>query len=442
MISQNIVLQNIDPLDINKHIDKHSKIQKQKMYKSIKYGIIELIKYIKNNKLILFGKSALEIYNGGKLSIPIYCISDDIEKNKEHKVLFQKVKYKYNILFKIDIVKPIHSTFFKMNLLDVFRIYNTSIIKNCDIMKHNNFFIVKPIISLINNLFHYSTPIHNNNKWIESFDDYYKYISSIKINNVSQKSLESSYLNKNIINLHESIDKLLNDDGYYNSEYILISGFKSLNKILKTNYKCYSCDFLICENRLENELIKLKNIFNKDNKKVLNNIVNNFKETDINHDIYDNSKPISDKLNNSDKSDKSDNSDKSDKSDKSDNNIYTFFNSDGLSLKIFNNKVFNYFSKVCKIYYKNINIITFYFVREAYSFNTKLKTSNFHTTALILLYKYLITNNKYYLIISEILLSKSKNIDLLENNNFKSFQNIYIKDCVSDLLIGKNKIFF
>jgi hypothetical protein len=80
-------------------------------------------------------------------------------------------------------------------------------------------------------------------------------------------------------------------------------------------------------------------------------------------------------------------------------------------------------------------------MKEAYSINTKLNTSNLHTTTLMLLYKFLLTDNTYYLKLAKLLLYKSKNKDLLINNEFQCFQNTFVKNCLSDILIERNKIF-
>ena len=372
---------------------KNLNLQNDKMKKSIKNGINDIIKYIKKEKILLFGKSALEIYNNKKLTIPIYCIVPNMNDNKNIKKIFEKIKQNYNILYKINIIYVINSTFYKLNLIDTLIIYNSSIIKKDYILTKNNFKIVSPLLSIINVLFHYSTPIRNNYKWLSSFDNYFNYISSIKFNE-KNKIIDKDFIDDNILQNYTITNNILLKNKFFESKYLLTTGVKALNTILKTNYND-NIDIIICEDRIENEINNIKNIIN-------------------------NIKSINSKIN-------------SDKKEKKNNNL--------INIKIYKNNIFYYFSTIYKIYYNNIHIITFYCMKEAYSINTKLNISNLHTTCMILLYKFLLCDNTYYLKLAKLLLFKSKNKDLFENNEFQCFQNTFVKNCLSDILNERNKLF-
>lgn len=381
--------------NIDEYIEKQQSIQDNKMNKSIQNGVKDLINYIKKEKILLFGKSALEIYNNKKLSIPIYCIIPDSKNNKNIKKIFEKIKNKYNILYKINIFYIINTTFYKLNLIDSLVIYNFDIIKTDYIITKNNYKIVSPLLSIINELFYYSTPIRNNYKWLYSFDNYFNYVSSIKFDENSQ-IVNKEFIKDDILKHYSIINNILVKAKFFESKYLLVSGIKALNTILKTNYND-NIDIIICESRIENEIDNIKKIFNTNVEKNIDSKI---------------------------------------KSDKQEGGSEKLIN-----IKIYKNKIFYYFSTIYKVYYKNIHFITFYCMKEAYSIHTKLNISNLHTTTLILLYKFLLTDNTYYLKLAKLLLFKSKNKDLLINNEFQCFQNTFVKDCLSDILTEKNKIF-
>ena len=204
----------------------------------------------------------------------------------------------------------------------------------------------------------------------------------------SIKTINNDYIKKeqDKFELNNKIYNILDKNNYFDSEYIIKTGTYSLNKIINKKYSD-TIDIIVCMNRYDNEYKKILEIFQKDF------IKNKLKINKIN--------------------------------------------------LIKNNKfILYYFQDLYEVYYKDTKIITFYIMREPYILNYDLKQSNFHTTVFILLYKYLLNNNIYYLYLAELLLNKSNNKNLLNHTNFKSYQNTFTKDCMKDILYNKNKLIF
>ena len=143
--------------NIDKYIEE-CKLKMIKLYINIIKGFNCIIDYIVKNNIILYGKSALEIYNNKKLTYPINCLHNNTDEFKE---LFKLIKNNFKILYKITSIKFKKTTIYNLNLINVLNItnYESEYFKE-SIEKINNF-TVNPIISLIDIYYIYSTPIYN-----------------------------------------------------------------------------------------------------------------------------------------------------------------------------------------------------------------------------------------------------------------------------------------
>ena len=112
---------------------------------------------------------------------------------------------------------------------------------------------------------------------------------------------------------------------------------------------------------------------------------------------------------------------------------------DNLVIKKTKNK-FQYFNDVYKVYLGRIHVLTYYITDVPFCYYKEKQRCNYHTVLFILLYKYLMTKDKKYLDYINILLNKGSKVNVLNDNNFTCFQNIFVDDIISDMLLLKNRL--
>ena len=100
----------------------------------------------------------------------------------------------------------------------------------------------------------------------------------------------------------------------------------------------------------------------------------------------------------------------------------------------------NYFLETHDVFIKDVKILTFYITDVPFSYYKKHSRSNYHTILFMLIYKMIINDNNKYIEYINMLLNKSKKMNVLKNNKFQCFQTTYVKDAVLDFLLIKNKI--
>ena len=106
--------------------------------------------------------------------------------------------------------------------------------------------------------------------------------------------------------------------------------------------------------------------------------------------------------------------------------------------KIENN--YQYFNDVYKVFLNDVHVLTYYVNDLPFCYYREKKRCNYHTVLFMLLYKYLMTTDNRYLDFINILLNKGSKVNVLDNNNFTCFQNDYVDNSISDLLLLTNKL--
>ena len=271
--------------------------------KSIPLDII--IKYIKDNNLVLYGKSAIEHDNNMKLTFPILLINtNNILMN-----LLKKLRTDYNIFYdppiKVDWGYPI-----KMNVYETIYIYTYFIPKKY-ILEKKGIYYIHPLISFGNIFYNYINPLKfdkitkkevicitdnfcNNNiydkiSYFKIFESFYtnfimiQTLDKFEYNSIFNRHIEKKYLknNKNIIitgiHAYYNISESNNTEDIYNLLCINIED--EIDKIKKIDK-----DILIIDNIIE--ILELKmNIYTiyKNDKVIMRLFDMNKKDYIFNH---------------------------------------------------------------------------------------------------------------------------------------------------------------
>ena len=363
-------------MDLKKYIKLKKEENKKIINKETKSSKMDLIDFIKKEKIVLYGKSALEVDLGDELTLPIYCIfkkSDDL-----YKTFFTKLNRKYKYAYKIQPLLHKNTIIYNFRLIRYLVLYkiniNDFVIKNKLIINKKDFSYINPIISLIDIYYIYSTPLYNNIIYEDILKIEQKYLNNNEIKIINNNNNNNKLDKKNIKDneeFHKKCNKFILDNYITDNKHILISGIIALNSILGTDYSD-SVDLIVSKIRLNSEIEKLK--------KVLGNIV------------------------------------------------------------IKQEKTLVYFLEINHIYLNGIKLLTLYVTEVPFSYYKKYLRCNYHTVLFILIHKMITNKNMKYLKYINLLLSKGIKKNILKNNKFQCFQSEYIKDSVKDFVLYKNKI--
>tara|TARA_Y100000996_G_scaffold415281_2_gene409140 strand:- start:2148 stop:3209 length:1062 start_codon:yes stop_codon:yes gene_type:complete len=265
----------------NKTINKLKKYIVQTKQRQIPLKVI--LNFVKDNDLVLYGKTALEIDNNMEVTLPI-CI------NTTHKliILLKALREEYNIFYdhprKVDF-----GSIIRINVIDVIYIYK-NIINEDYILTKNGFKYVHPIISFGNIFFNYLNPI-NYTKLVDKdilVDN--KLLNKLEYFTLFEKQYKNFKMIQTIdkFEYDEEYNKLIEKKYIKKNENIIITGIYAYYKYSDTN-NITDIYNLLCIN-IDEEIEKIKKI-DKD-VLVIDNIIELLEVRMNIYTVYKKDKPV------------------------------------------------------------------------------------------------------------------------------------------------------
>jgi hypothetical protein len=267
---------------LKKYIDIKKKENIKILDNETKPSKDELIKFIKKEKMILYGKSAIEVHMGLELTLPIYIIFS--KSMQIYKTFFNKLNRKFKYAW--DPISLTHRKTYIYNFRLVRYLYIYKINVNMYKKNKDGFIYTMPMISLADIYYMYSTPLYNSTIFEQLAEVEQKFLKSLDLKNDKEilKIEECNKCEKELCNkqICKTFQKMIAEKYIKNNKYILITGILALNNLLKTDY-IDTIDLIISKNKLKSEFEKLSKIV-KDI--TIKSVINKFHYFIEVHEVY------------------------------------------------------------------------------------------------------------------------------------------------------------
>ena len=332
-----------------------------------------LLNYLIKQQFIFYGKTSLEIEMNMNITLPIYIVSNKM--SDFFKKIFDKMFTKYKFAYKPIVLGHKKTFVYTFRLVKYLIGYTINLDKH--ILTKGKYKYIKPLISLADIYYIYSTPLYN----IYSYESlskieqkYLKFItnSEKKINNKTfniKNNKKELLCNEKIC---KKYNKLIHKKYIKDNKNILLTGIPVLNSLLNTDY-IDTFDIIISKVKLKEKFIKLKELID---------------DVELKHVFTD----------------------------------------------------YQFFVDIYEVRLNNVCLLTYYITDVPFSYYKKYKQCNYHTLLLMLLYKYIKTNKSSYINFICQLINKGFKYNILKNNKFKCFQTTYVKDGINDFFKIKNRL--
>tara|TARA_B110000971_G_scaffold221865_1_gene271122 strand:+ start:425 stop:1501 length:1077 start_codon:yes stop_codon:yes gene_type:complete len=353
---------------LQKYVDYKKKENIETLQHETQKSKNDMLHFIKDNNIVLFGRSALELYLGLELTLPVYTIFN--KSLQLYKNFFNKLNRKYKYAYKIQPLLHKKTYYIEFRMVKYMYIYKINMDKY--IVEQDGYKYVLPVIGLIDIYYMYSTPLYNSNFYVDLAKIEQTLMKKLFNKNIKIKDKDLNNINKYEKDVYTLFLKIVKPKYLDNNPHILISGILAMNDIIDTDY-IDSIDIIVSYNQLQTEFQKLTT--------VVKNLV----------------------------------------------------------MEKTTNK-FQYFNDIYKVFLGKVHVLTYYITDVPFCYYKEKQRCNYHTVLFILLYKYLMTTNKRYLDFINILLNKGSKVNVLNDNNFTCFQNVFVDDIISDMLLIKNKL--
>lgn len=351
---------------LQNYVDYKKKENIETLQNETKKSKKDMLQFIKDNNIVLFGRSALELYLDLELTLPVYTIFNT--SIQLYKNFFNLLNRKYKYAYKIQPLLHKKTYYIEFRMIKYMYMYKINLDRY--VTEKDGYKCILPIISLIDIYYIYSTPLYNSNFYVDIAKIEQTLMKKLFNKNIETQNTLTNYdYNQKV---QELFLKIIQPKYLDNNNHILISGLVAMNDIIHTNY-IDSVDIIVSYNQLQTQFEKLSSIV------------------------------------------------------------------DNLVIKKTKNK-FQYFNDVYKVYLGRIHVLTYYITDVPFCYYKEKQRCNYHTVLFILLYKYLMTKDKKYLDYINILLNKGSKVNVLNDNNFTCFQNIFVDDIISDMLLLKNRL--
>ena len=238
---------------LQNYVDYKKKENIETLQNETKKSKKDMLQFIKDNNIVLFGRSALELYLDLELTLPVYTIFNT--SIQLYKNFFNLLNRKYKYAYKIQPLLHKKTYYIEFRMVKYMYMYKINL--NRYITEKDGYKCILPIISLIDIYYIYSTPLYNSNFYVDIAKIEQTLMKKLFNKNIETQNTLTNYdYNQKV---QELFLKIIQPKYLDNNNHILISGLVAMNDIIHTNY-IDSVDIIVSYNQLQTQFENLSSI--------------------------------------------------------------------------------------------------------------------------------------------------------------------------------------